>query len=590
MKYILEVTQAEAYVDFKRCHPNVKVSIRMFEKLKPFFVIQARQRDIESCCCRYHVEARYLFKSCMDFRRRNTIISDRHPVYEHLTDLANATMCSKEKDAEYHNKDCIERHCTKCGVHLFSLSEGELSVDDSSQNVQWMCYEYCTFKFNGTEKKKLTLVKKDSKPGVMFQYFQRILEKYTAHAFRARWQAEQLRWLKQHLPPDEVICVHDFSENYSCKEKIEIQSNYFQRTEATLHVSLIYRHAILEVDGIGSADDDPHIVEEHLLVISPDLKHDHHFTHNVQSLICEYLHSIQYDVKTVHEYTDGCASQYKSRHCVGDISYSKKDFGYNTVRNYFETSHAKGTQDAAGGLIKRQADAAVHKGKAIIQCAQDLFDYATRELSVPKKTEGCTRRIFRYIPEVMRTRPRLFKTISNIRSLHQVRSADTSRSIDVRNLSCYDCDKCIKGEMSACKNYAGPMKRIIMQHESSPITDVPNETDTPFNELVQPGVILAVYTDDVNYSYYMVKCTGARTMIETEETDSWGNTFPPGADVVTGLYFDKVKESHLKYKLLHGKPVIIPFAAVRFVCIGLVNENNKLSVTEELHREILSSL
>jgi hypothetical protein len=34
------------------------------------------------------------------------------------------------------------------------------------------------------------------------------------------------------LPPKRCICIHDYSENYRCVEKNEIQSNYFQRTES----------------------------------------------------------------------------------------------------------------------------------------------------------------------------------------------------------------------------------------------------------------------------------------------------------------------------------------------------------------------
>jgi len=45
----------------------------------------------------------------------------------------------------------------------------------------------------------------------------------------------------------------------------------------------------------------------------------------------------------MHEFTDGCPSQYKSRHCFGDISNTYADFGYEVFsRNFFEISHAKG--------------------------------------------------------------------------------------------------------------------------------------------------------------------------------------------------------------------------------------------------------
>jgi hypothetical protein len=73
----------------------------------------------------------------------------------------------------------------------------------------------------------------------------------------------------------------------------------------SIHVSVIYRHAILEVDGVESLPDIPFIgVTEHFFVISPDDKHDQFFTEKVQNFIREYLDSIQYNVKVIHEFTD----------------------------------------------------------------------------------------------------------------------------------------------------------------------------------------------------------------------------------------------------------------------------------------------
>jgi hypothetical protein len=48
----------------------------------------------------------------------------------------------------------------------------------------------------------------------------------------------------------------------------------------------------------------------------------------------------------MHEF---CQSQYKSRNCVGNIVESFQDLGYSKlVRNFFESSHGRGPQDAAG--------------------------------------------------------------------------------------------------------------------------------------------------------------------------------------------------------------------------------------------------
>jgi hypothetical protein len=40
-------------------------------------------------------------------------------------------------------------------------------------------------------------------------------------------------------------------------------------------------------------------------------------------------------------------AQYKSRNCMGDVSRMQGELGYSKIiRNFYETSHAKGPQDA----------------------------------------------------------------------------------------------------------------------------------------------------------------------------------------------------------------------------------------------------
>ncbi len=90
----------------------------------------------------------------MDFRRRQHSNRDEYPVYEHISDLVNATMCKKNDDADFHDKSCIDRKCKECGVHMLKLSSEELSVEDTSDDVKWMCYEYVTVQLKDTERKK----------------------------------------------------------------------------------------------------------------------------------------------------------------------------------------------------------------------------------------------------------------------------------------------------------------------------------------------------------------------------------------------------------------------------------------------------
>ena len=106
------------------------------------------------------------------------------------------------------------------------------------------------------------------------------------------------------------------------------------------------------------------------------------------------------------EWTDGCSAQYKSRHCMGGVSFSNSDFGYSTIRNYFETSHAKGPQDGAGANLSHKADIVVIKRQEVIQKAEDLYNFAQNNLKTPSPSRyqsenvQLKRRIFFFVEKV----------------------------------------------------------------------------------------------------------------------------------------------------------------------------------------------
>lgn len=99
--------------------------------------------------------------------------------------------------------------------------------------------------------------------------------------------------------------------------------------QVSIHVSLIYRHGILEVDGVSSTPEEINIICEHFYIISPDEKHNQYFVHYVQKSISEYLNSINYYVTVRYEFCDGCQCQYKSRNCFWNFAESVEEFEYS---------------------------------------------------------------------------------------------------------------------------------------------------------------------------------------------------------------------------------------------------------------------
>ncbi|CAC5397887.1 unnamed protein product [Mytilus coruscus] len=338
------------------------------------------------------------------------------------------------------------------------------------------------------------------------------------------------------------VCVHDFSENYRCSELTEIQSAYFQKTEVSVHVTILHRHALLEYDGVDSSEDFPEIITEQFFVISPDLVHDQYFVHKVRNYIAEYLQSISYSVDTMHEFTDGCAAQYKSRHCFGDISQTSDDFGYqHFTRNFFETSHAKGPQDAAGGIIKRQADCAILRGQTQIWTAKDLYEYVNSFLTQPRS-----------------------HSVPSIRSLHQVRaSRDSAKGlINISELSCF-CVNCCHHMYDQCSNSikTGGYTEWEMKREYRADAQENEENEeVSLQELVSVGRLVALYTDDDEEEYYMLKVEKSMETLRIDTTDSWGSLLPAGTPVFRGLFYNKTN-SPFQYRLVNRKAVV-PAASV----------------------------
>ncbi len=76
----------------------------------------------------------------------------------------------------------------------------------------------------------------------------------------------------------------------------------------------------MNVDGIESTDENPFVITEHLFVISPDCKHDHHSVHSARKLMDGYLKEIgmKYSEKVLKNSFK--ASKARSKHALCTFS------------------------------------------------------------------------------------------------------------------------------------------------------------------------------------------------------------------------------------------------------------------------------
>lgn len=157
----------------------------------------------------------------------------------------------------------------------------------------------------------------------MFDIFKMLLHEFSSHQFCGNWQCQQMKDSINHLPLEHLCRVHHYSKNYSCTSQEQLQSQYYSQSQASIHDTILHRHALKDVDGVQSTIEYPVIITEHIFVISPDTKHDHHSVHQVRELVAGYLKEKKCNVEVMHKWTDGCSTQYKSPHGMGYVSKLK---------------------------------------------------------------------------------------------------------------------------------------------------------------------------------------------------------------------------------------------------------------------------
>ena len=68
---------------------------------------------------------------------------------------------------------------------------------------------------------------------------------------------------------------------------------------------------------------------------------------------CNILRNKGIDVKNISRLSDGCAAQFKSRHCNGDLRSLPQSLSVKQLTwNYYESHEGKNLSDTLGSLVK----------------------------------------------------------------------------------------------------------------------------------------------------------------------------------------------------------------------------------------------
>ena len=521
----LDLSTNKLYDAFKVDNPDITISKSTFQRLKPSHVQNMTQAKLRQCCCEYCTNIEHKLKvlnRCCKSKEVQCQIPDKYS-------LSATTLCKNNDD--HPSKACIMRECEYCGPKSLEnyLRPLEPYDQDDVQYLRWENIQTTKTTINGdVNVTKKVLKQKKTSLKEMLQELVEESEPFSGHLFTAKWQDLSLKTIRKDMPRNTIIQVMDFAENFSCTFQDEISAAHWHHEQATVHPTVCYY-------GCQQCGE---TVTESLVFISDDDKHDYNAVHTFATI--GHTHLAQNRSLTISKYiqfTDGCASQYKSKFSFLDISYSVLDFNCVTQRNFFGSRHGKGPSDGESAVIKSCARNAVKSSKCIISNAEELYNYCSANLTrKPSEAEGeCTHfvRTFFWVPrgDIQRNRDRHSHQVLTVKGTRKLHSVETVQPgiIRAKKLSCF-CEVCQGAAEGDCHNsqYVDPWeaKTIKKNIVARPLADV--VVEFPAGELHQEGAVIV----DL----------GLR-IVDDDENDDAGIYINNFTDYLyTGLLHDKKKE------------------------------------------------
>jgi len=379
------------------------VSYAKFCKLRPFWTVQPKETDRETCLCYMHENLQNMTHA---MRNKGLL-----PV-DDVNDLVPLFMCSVD------SIECAYSECGKCSQSEFTFSR--FASEAEINFPQWETGKK-TYTQNGQEKQATVTAKvmKTVTETEAVGLFLSAMKAFKKHWFTMRRQFAAFRDNKNRVRDDECVVHVDFSENFNCKYHSEIQAVHFgaSHAQASLHTLVLYIKSQQPLC---------------LCTISANLQHGPVGIWAHMKPVLRYIRTEFPQVQNLTFWSDGPSSQYKQKKNFFLLSTVPFAMGFKSIGwNFFESSHGKGAVDGVGATVKRLANDAVCQG-ADIDTPRKLFEVMAPLLTSVhlmyiededfKCSEGT---ISQHVP-----------LIHGTRSIHQINCTD-ERVIVYRKLSCF---------------------------------------------------------------------------------------------------------------------------------------------------------
>ena len=413
-----------------------KISASTFRKYKPRYVKLQGKIPLQQSCC----------EVCQNF---DFIVSQASRyldgVPQTIDSCIDSSMCPY---ITYFPKiDCALRTCEHCHLNQFRLrleNMNEEKLQDTRKRFLVKRWKTEKEKIPGSDKYRTFMHwthDQLSYSGLLEKYVNSI-ENMSSHTFFASWNFHQYLVCKSNIEKGQIVCGHDFAQNYLCLQQHEVQALHWAHEQVTLHPSCIsYRCPVAECN---------QLVLHEIVHISDDLKHDAHLVKKFQAANINILKKHQVEIRKIIEFTDQAPSQYKNKSAFRYLSQEP----IPTQRNFFGVRHGKGPCDACAGRVKSRLGNLVKTETCIITNAKTCFEAIQEHMETPwpSNNECCHYMLtVNYTPKLgIRPDTKKWKGVKDSRDhLHSITNTGKPLHVNCRYVVCL-CEGCLHGD-SECR-------------------------------------------------------------------------------------------------------------------------------------------
>lgn len=552
---MLHTTYHELYLKFIEKFPNHKVSHGTFFALKPFYIRTETEKDIEMCCCKHHLHARWSIESIVKSAKEHNL---GIPFEDYASFFAYLYSDCDDSETAYIPWSCTpnkNEFCTNI-KHKWENLIGRLK-ESSNEKI---LIDFTTFEMvkyvnkKGKEVEHLKAVTKMSSLAEIVTFLDKHLSNFIHHRNHLRHYRNISNSFREYF--DVLFLDIDFSENLKIPVKFEPQSMHWHHETVTVHSGITKIH--------GQKSYHPYI--------SDDKKHDQKC---VKYAVEEMLDSIHMIPEICIIESDNCNSQYKSAQHFDDMQSISNRLGIPLIRIFSIAGHGKGEVDHVGGLAKCALRRHVGTGGKI-STASDCISFLQKKFSEKQCPNFVIKEIKVEKLEEMRAEARLksYPTISGSDQWHVIVFHPHSTTLKASPQLCI-CDLCKEcyGSCSLFKSYELRTCDLKGNHTRSGVESTSSnvEEEVIDDGLILPGSFCAIAADHSSLeTIWFVKINDYITA-DVDVTDDYGVQIAAGQSYIEGHFLEKVSSSnkgHI-YKLQEKKKtfffresVVYPFVQI----------------------------